>query len=476
MANLGDLPVLAVYKDPAPVRNSNLKKLAGPNDATEVYVVATRIVSDGKPSLGLWRCWGLVVGNTMASAVFLIPSLLSPYGGLGIIGLAAAGLGGLCFALIFSSLAERVSEPGGPYAYTRAAFGDFAGFLVAWIYWISLWSGAAAIATAIPSYLGGLFPAVAGSTAMSLGVTLLAVWVSVSINLLGVKEASVVGLLVTVLKLLPLAAIATAGMFFVNWHTFPGLNRSSQTPTYALAAAFSVSFWCYIGVEAATVPRQEVIGGARTIRRATILGTLTVIACYLLVTVVTMGIVPSAQLDTATSPLATVAARMVGAWGGTCISLAALGSIFAGLHYTILITTQMPAAASRDGLFPRAFGRRTRRGTPGVGLILTGVLVSALVIMNTSKGLVGAYRFIILLATLTSVIPYAFCAIAALLVPSPARESAIAQRWVAVLAVVSFAVTLAFVAGAGADAAYWAMLLVLAGLPVYVVVSRMSRS
>ena len=428
--------------------------------------------SDTKPSLGLWRSWALVVGSAMGSAVFLIPSLLSPYGGLGLFGLATAGLGGLAFALIFSALAERVRAPGGPYAYTRAAYGDFAGFLVAWMYWVSLWSGAAALATAIPSYLDAIVPAAAGSTAWSLGITLLAVWTSVGINLLGIREAGAVGLLVTLVKLLPLVVIATAGLLLVDWHTLPALNRSSQTPVHALAAAFSISFWCYIGIEAATVPAQEVAGGPPTVRRATILGTLTVIAIYLLVTFVTMGVIPAAQLDAATSPLATVSARLVGPWGAPCISVAALGSIFAGLHYTILVATQMPAAAARDGLFPAAFGHLTGRRTPGVGLILTGMLISVLVAMNASKGLVGAYRFIILLATLATVIPYAFCAVAALLVPSPVEQSPTRHAWAAVVAALSFAATMVVVAGAESDAVYWSMLLLLAGLPAYRFVRR----
>jgi amino acid transporter len=99
-------------------------------------------------------------------------------------------------------------------------------------------------------------------------------------------------------------------------------------------------------------------------------------------------------------------------------ALGALVSIYTALHYTILLGAQIPMVAARDGLFPRAFQRLTNRGTPGVALLATGLLITGLIVMNASKGLVRAYTFINLMATLATVIPYAFCAMAALVVPS----------------------------------------------------------
>ena len=139
------------------------------------------------PSFGFWRSWSLVVGSVIGSGIFLMPTVLAPYGGLGVVSVVAAGLGALCIALTLSSLSRRVSGSGGPYAYARAGFGDFAGFLMAWVYWAGLWGGGGAIATAIPGYLGVLFPSVAANPSLALSVTLLTVWLSVAINWLGVK-------------------------------------------------------------------------------------------------------------------------------------------------------------------------------------------------------------------------------------------------------------------------------------------------
>ena len=81
--------------------------------------------------LGFWRCWGLVIGGAIGTAVFMMPAALAPYGSLGTISLAAATVGALSVAMTMGDMARRVTNSGGPYAYTRAAFGDLPGFLLA---------------------------------------------------------------------------------------------------------------------------------------------------------------------------------------------------------------------------------------------------------------------------------------------------------------------------------------------------------
>jgi APA family basic amino acid/polyamine antiporter len=101
-----------------------------------------------KKPLGIWRTWSLVVGTMIGSGVFLLPSALAPYGSYSIWGWVITGVGTLFIALTLGSLAARIPRIGGPYAYTRAAFGDFPAFLIAWGYWISLWASIAAVAVA----------------------------------------------------------------------------------------------------------------------------------------------------------------------------------------------------------------------------------------------------------------------------------------------------------------------------------------
>ncbi len=429
-----------------------------------------------RPSLGFWRSWSLVVGSVVGAAVFLMPTVLAPYGGLGIISAAAAGLGGLCIALTLSRLSRHVLGSGGPYVFARAAFGDFAGFLTAWVYWVGLWSGGGGIASAIPGYLGALIPNFAASPALSLTVTLLVVWVSITINWLGIKEAGIVGLITTLMKLVPLAVIGVAGLFLIDPHLLPPSNPGGGPPLSAFAAAFTVAFFSYLGLEAATVPAEDTINAQATIPRATVVGTLTAMTLYLLVSVTAMGIIPASELAVSASPLAAVGVRIAGPLGGVAMAIGALVSIFTSLHYTILVCAQIPMVAARDGLFPAPFTRLTRRGTPGVALITTGVLISVLIGMNYSKGLVGAYTFINLISTLATVIPYALCAMAALILPQLQASGRGARLRSNIIALVAFGVSFLATAGAGSDAVYWSMLLILAGLPVYVWVKRPAKA
>jgi APA family basic amino acid/polyamine antiporter len=428
-----------------------------------------------RPSLGFWRAWALVVGGTMGSSVFMLPALAAPYGGIGFVGLAAAGVGGLCVALTFAALARRLPTAGGPITYTRAAFGDFAGFLVAWIYWIGQWTAGGAIAVAIPGYLGQLVPAASSGTLATTATALAVLWVTVGINWWGVREAGIVGLVVTMLKLVPLVVVAFIGPAWVDWQQLPAWNPRPEPALVAFVGALSIGFWNYVGIESATVPADDVIDAERTVPRATIAGVFTCIVVYQLIAIVSLGTIPAAELAASSTPLADVGAYIAGPVGAVSVSIAAVGSICAVLHYVVLVAGQAPAAAARDGLFPAVFNRRTRHGTPGFALLVAGLLISAIVVMNSQEGLVGAYRFMALLSTLATMIPYALCAIAILLLPPAEGQPAGARRAAIAVAVVAFAVSVVVVAGAGAEVAYWTLLLILAGLPAYALIRRREK-
>ena len=107
-----------------------------------------------KASLGLWMCTALVVGNMIGSGIFLLPSALAVFGPISLIGWIVTAAGAVALALIFGRLATLTPKTGGPYVYAREGFGDFAGFLIAWGYWIALWSGNAAVVLKVCLTLG----------------------------------------------------------------------------------------------------------------------------------------------------------------------------------------------------------------------------------------------------------------------------------------------------------------------------------
>jgi arginine:agmatine antiporter len=179
-------------------------------------------------SLGLAMCTALVIGNMVGSGFYLAPSALAPFGGVAILGWIVTAAGSLCLALVFARLGRRIPQAGGPYAYTRAGFGDFAGFLIAWGYWISIWTSLPSIALAFGGYLVELFPGSIQGRVMA-GVVLVGLlWLMAGINLLGVKEAGRFQVVVTSAKMIPILAIATIGLGWVRLENVGQLNPAGR--------------------------------------------------------------------------------------------------------------------------------------------------------------------------------------------------------------------------------------------------------
>src|SRR3954451_17426166 len=130
----------------------------------------------GSKSLGIAACTAIVVGNMVGSGFYLSPAAVAPYGNLAIVVWIVMGAGAICLGLTFAKLARLAPETGGPYAYTRLAYGDFAGFLIAWGYWISIWSSLPVIAVAFAGAVINLLPEMS-SRLMAVGLTLMAIWV-----------------------------------------------------------------------------------------------------------------------------------------------------------------------------------------------------------------------------------------------------------------------------------------------------------
>ena len=201
----------------------------------------------------------------------------------------------------------------------RPATASSRGFIIAWGYWITLWTGNAAVAVALAGYVGFLFPAIGGSGAYSIAVALGAIWVVTLINVRGVEEAGFVQTVTTVLKLVPLVLIGTLGAFWIDPANFTPLNTSGQSNLAAISAAAALTLWAYLGLESATVPSGVVIEPEKTIPRATIIGVLIAAVVYIAVTTVAIGVVPAETLAASSAPLADVSRTMWGScWRDAC--------------------------------------------------------------------------------------------------------------------------------------------------------------
>jgi APA family basic amino acid/polyamine antiporter len=188
-------------------------------------------------------------------------------------------------------------------------------------------------------------------------------------------------------------------------------------------------------------------------------------------TVAIMGIIPTDQLAASTSPFADAAGEVFGGGWDKVIALVALVSTFGALNGWIMLQGRVPLAAAEDGMFPAPFAKvHGERRTPVFGLVVSSVLVTGLMLMNYTKGLLGAFEFVILLATLTTLVPYAFSAAAQAWLWLVEPESFQAKHLVrdTVIAVLAFAYSVWAIAGAGDDIVTKGFVLLLAGIPVYV--------
>jgi amino acid transporter len=423
-------------------------------------------------SLGVAACTALVVGNMVGSGFYLSPSALAGYGQLAILGWIVMGFGASCLGLVFARLARMDPVTGGPYAYTRMAYGDFAGFAVAWGYWISIWASLPAIAAGFAGYVRALAPTLVSTRLAYLALMLGAMWTVAAVNLRGVGTAGAFQSVTTYTKILPFLLLSVVGLFFLHPGYLAEFNPSGLSTFAASAAVAPLTMFAYLGLESATVPAGNVRDPERTIPRATMLGIGISGLVYVLGTVVVMGVVPRDRLARSAAPFSDAAAAMFGPWAGVVIALAAVVSCLGALNGWSLLMGQVPMAAAKDQLFPAVFGRLSARGVPAVGILVSTSLATILVLAQASgtKGLVQFYELIVNLSTMAAVIPYAFCSLAGVLIAmrnAQARGHPVHVR-VKPIEIVAFAFALFTVYGCGPEAVLYGAMLFLVAIPVYI--------
>lgn len=399
-----------------------------------------------------------------------MPAALAGYGGISLFGWLFSAIGAFFLAKVFSNLSKLLPGiSGGPYAYTHAAFGDFAGFVIAWGYWISVWCSNAALAVSFVGGLSSCFKGLQQNPPLEIATGLSAIWLLTWVNSLGIKATGNTQLILTILKLLPLLFVALGGIFFIHFSNFIPFNISGTSNLQAITATGALTFFAFLGVECATIPAGNVINPQKTIPRATILGTVITTIVYILVTVVVMGMIPAVQLQNSATPLADAAAVIGGEkakyFVGAGVALAAFGA----LNGWILVQGQIPNAIAKDKLFPGVFKKENKNGMPAMGIAIGSILASVLMYMNYNNSLVKQYTFLSLISTLTSLVPYLFCA-AAYAIIAVAKKQLSTRKWPAAIALasISFVFSLWSIIGAPQDVVYWGFILLMSGVPFYV--------
>lgn len=345
--------------------------------------------------LGRWDLTAIGINQVIGGAIFLMPAqVAAQVGNWAPIALLAIGLASMCVALCFAEVGSRFEGTGGPYLYTRAAFGRFVAFEVGWMQWFTRVTSQASIANGIALAIGFYSPFVTsglGRAGLISAITLALLW----INVRGIRQSAWVVNSLTVGKLVPLFVFIAGGLFFLRPERLVSLPplTMEQASTAALLLIFTFGGYDVIGVPAgeARNPRQH-------IPFAFITTIVLVTAVFVLAQVVTMSVLP--DLAASRTPLADAAALMFGAAGALMISVGSVVSMTGNNAGQVLTGSRMLYALAENHELPRWFGRiHPQYRTPHHAVLFTSVV--ALVLM-----LSGSFVFLAAVSAVARLITY----------------------------------------------------------------------
>ncbi len=424
-------------------------------------------------AMGLTSSTALVIGSIVGTGVFTMPAVLAGAGTMGIVVLGVIAVGAMLLAVLFGQLTKRVpNSDGGVYAYTRHEFGDLAGYLVGWCYWIQSWAGNAAIVSSWVFYVDALFNFAHPSGLENWGIAMFGLWIPAIINLAGVRQMAWYQNVSVVLKFLPLLFVGIAGWFFISKANFGPFNASGGSLYSGIGIAAGVALFSFIGVEAAAITAKRVVNPRRNVMRASVIGTVASAGLYVLVTAVVMGLVAHHTLVGTGSPFVNAFQTMFpgSAWAGRFVAGVAVVSGLGALIAWTLIVTETSRAIAQDDLFPRPFAWSDAKGTAWFGILVGTALPSLLMLWrySTSSGLT-VFTYLVDLSVVTVAIPYFFSAIAQLtfLVSRRRRVQGwqLARDLCVAGASVLFSMWVTF--ASGYQVVYQALVVLLAGLVLY---------
>ncbi|WP_055665642.1 APC family permease [Desnuesiella massiliensis] len=428
-----------------------------------------------RKELGLFMATALVIGNMVGSGIFMLPATLAQKSGPGatMIAWILTGIGSIFLALSYANLGSRIPKTGGPYEYSKLAFGDFTGYMNAWLYWNGCWIGNAAIIIAVTSYLGFLVPQIASNSIIGFISSSAILWIFTLLNIFGVKPAAQVQTASTIIKLiLFILFIILAGMSFNVENIFPLFPQGKGINT--IPAAATATLWAFTGLETASVTGGEIKNGEKNIKLSTILGMIVAVILYMLISFFSMGAMSQSELAVSTTPIVDIFSKILGTDIGIYIGILALLSIVGTTIGWILSTARVSYAAALDGMFPKCFGKvHPKFKTPYVSLIISGVLVNILLLMNYTKGFSSAFTFVSLLATLSYLPIYAITAAAEILLVI--KHKAKINLWnflrSSIVPLMGFIYAVWAIYGSGAEIIMYGFLLMLFGIPFYLYIT-----
>jgi amino acid transporter len=356
-----------------------------------------------KRELGRWDLTAVGVNQVIGGAVFALPAALAATAGAWSPWMVAAvGLASMLIALSFAEVASRFEGTGGPYLYTRAAFGRFAAFEVGWMLWFTRAASWASVINVLVASLGFYWPAVtSGVTRALLIVTLIGA--IAALNIRGIRQSSIVLNIFTVGKLLPLVVFIVVGIFYVD---LSRLTVASPVAVSDLSASALLLIFAFGGYEVVPVPAGEARDPRRSVPFALIMTIVIVAVVMTLAQVVALGTLPG--LATSRTPLADASMLFLGAAGAAMITLGAVVSTSGNNIGQALSGSRNLFALAEQGDLPAFFGRVHHDfRTPVNAIVVTSAVAAVLAVSGTFQTMAAASamsRLIVYVATCASML------------------------------------------------------------------------
>lgn len=422
-----------------------------------------------KEKLGLLSLTALVAGNMVGSGVFMLPSELARVGSITILSWIFTSAGAFFLALVFSKMSQIIPKTGGPYAYARVGFGDFVGFQTAYSYWAAVLIGNAGVAIALIGYLRVFFPVLANQ-AISTVIAIATIWLFTLINIRGMRTVGIVQIITTILKFVPLLVIGLIGWWYFHpEYLTTSFNLTGKSNFSAFSYGATLTLWAFIGVESASVPADSVENPKRNIPLATLFGTGIAALIYMATAAAIMGILPANILANSASPFAAAAKVIFGQWGEWIIASGAAISCLGTLNGWTLIQGQITMAIAEDNLFPKIFAKRNKFNTPAIGIIISSVLITVLLLLTSTPNLVDQFQFIILNAAAFSLLAYLYSAIAEIIILRN-KEVDVKNTASIIIAVIAALYSLWAILGSGKDTVFMMATIILTSVLFYAII------